>query len=249
MVVYALGVQSYTFRKFKELQTLADSVKAAGLGHIELYGGHLSPDAGAEKVHAGVGVLKRAGFVIDACGIFKLTADEAATRRIFELGKAAGVRAIGGDPDPEAVPLLDRLTEEYRIPVAVHNHGRKHRYGSPEQLEALFKGASPRIGLCLDTAWLLDSGGDPVAAVGRFARRLFGVHLKDFVFGADGSRKDVILGDGGLKLAGFFDTLRAVGFNGYLTIEYEGNADNPLPELKACVARVRPFAEGRREEM
>jgi sugar phosphate isomerase/epimerase len=64
----------------------------------------------------------------------------------------------------------------------VHNHGGKHWLGSSEALSYLFGRSSPRIGLCLDTAWCFDSGEDPLQWTEKFADRLVTVHLKDFVY-------------------------------------------------------------------
>ena len=41
----------------------------------------------------------------------------------------------------------------------------------------VFASTSPRIGLCLDTAWALDAHEDPVAMAGKFADRLYGVQF------------------------------------------------------------------------
>src|SRR5437868_12568251 len=45
------------------------------------------------------------------------------------------------------------------------------------EIEALLEATD--IGLCLDTGHLLAAGGDPVAAVGRWADRINQVHVKD----------------------------------------------------------------------
>ena len=134
---------------------------------------------------------------------------------------------------------MDRLAEEYGVNVAVHNHGRSHQYGRFDQLQAILGRSSRRIGLCLDTAWFLDADCDPLEAADLFQDRLYGVHLKDFVFDSQGGHRDVIIGTGGLDLPGLMRRLRDVGFGGYLSIEYEGDPDNPLPQVIECVQAIR----------
>ena len=64
--------------------------------------------------------------------------------------------------------------------------------------------------------------------------RNFGLHLKDH----DNKRRtDVPYGDptGVLDVAGVLKALEDVKFDGYISIEYEANADNPLPDVSECV--------------
>ena len=106
-------------------------------------------------------------------------------------------------------------------------------------MKEIFKKTGANIGLCLDTAWMLDAGTDPVKAAKMFGERLYGVHLKDFIFSSCGKPQDVVFGEGGLNLEKFFQTLESINFNGYLSIEYEGDPDNPLPKVLECVKKVR----------
>ena len=98
---------------------------------------------------------------------------------------------------------------------------------------------SQRFGVCLDTAWFLDAEEDPLRAIDEFQDRLYGVHLKDFVFNADGKHEDVIIGTGGLDLPKFMKKLQEIDYNGYLSLEYEGDEHNPIPNTVKCVEAVR----------
>jgi sugar phosphate isomerase/epimerase len=49
----------------------------------------------------------------------------------------------------------------------------------------------------------------------------------------------VVVGTGNLDLPGLFKALGKGGFKGQLILEYEGDAKNPVPALKECVAAVR----------
>ena len=164
----------------------------------------------------------------------------------MQFAQLAGLKAISADPDPDPQVCADlqALCEEYDVNLAVHNHGKKHRLGSIASLEDLFGRTSRRFGLCLDTAWMLDAGEDPFEAIERFSGRLYGVHLKDFGYDADGSRHDVIIGEGGLDLPHLMRTLADMNYQGYLSLEYEGDADNPLPNVLKCVEAVRAAIAG-----
>jgi sugar phosphate isomerase/epimerase len=155
----------------------------------------------------------------------------------------AGARVITADFSldriPECFATASRLADRYGINLAIHNHGGRHWLGSRDILAKVFSQTSERIGLCLDTAWALDSGEDPVAMAEAFAGRLYGVHFKDFTFDSARRPHDVVVGTGNLDLAGLLAVLDRSGFDGVPVLEYEGDVDNPVPALSACVAALR----------
>ena len=131
------------------------------------------------------------------------------------------------------------LADRYDIKLAIHNHGGRHWLGSSEALRHVFAETGPRIGLCLDTAWALDAHEDPLGMATEFGTRLYGLHIKDFVFDRAGKPEDVVVGSGNLDLAELRRVLQAVDFVGYAVLEYEGDVDNPVPALTECVKAVR----------
>ena len=80
-------------------------------------------------------------------------------------------------------------------------------------------------------------------AIHLFGNRLYGIHLKDF---AEQKRdaKGVILGRGHLDVVGVYKALKQVSFpaDGALSLEYEENPKNPLPDVKECIAVAREAA-------
>jgi len=237
-----LGVQSYCYRGFKSLDDVVRLMKQSGLTAIELWGGHCDWKA-PEQFGSVIATLKDAGVAIPAIGVNRFANDPGAERNYLEFCKASGAGVISAnfpmDSVPESLRAAERLADEYDVKIAVHNHGGHHWLGSEEALRWLFARTSPRIGLCLDTAWALDARLDPVKAVEVFAERLYGLHLKDFRYRPDRTPEDVIVGSGNLDLKGLFEALRAIDYEGYAVLEYEGDVDNPEPALTKCVEAVR----------
>lgn len=229
-----LGIQSWCFRKYGKVDELLPELKRCGADHLEICPLHfdvMNPDASIDACRA-------AGVTINGCGVNFFGEDEKAARKLFEYAEKAALPALSADFDPARAAEVERLADEYGRKLAVHNHGRKHRLGSVAALEELFNRTSETIGLCLDTAWMLDSGEDPLKVAKRFRDRLYGVHLKDFVFDRAGKPEDVVVGTGNLDLAGLMKYLRDTGFDGYLTLEYEGDVDDPVPALAKCVEAI-----------
>jgi inosose dehydratase len=104
---------------------------------------------------------------------------------------------------------------------------------TPEEIDEFL--ARTDVGLTLDTGHLLLGGGDPVAAISRWAGRINHVHLKDYDHAAiesvqrDGGdlralwagRAFVPLGEGDLDLDGFMAALLGSGYAGWLEIEQD----------------------------
>jgi sugar phosphate isomerase/epimerase len=68
---------------------------------------------------------------------------------------------------------------------------------------------------------------------------LYGVHLKDFVFDEKGNHRDVIIGKGGLDLPLFVEKLKGISFDGYMSLEYEGDEHDPVPSTLECLKEIR----------
>ena len=241
-----LAVQSYCFRGFKDNAEVAEKVKAIGLSRIELCGVHADfndPDCFDEVIDT----YRKAGVEIVSIGVQGFFNQQDKEVNFFEFAKRAGIGIISAsfsaESDPECFRTAEKLADEFDINLAIHNHGGRHWLGSVEMLGAIFKRTSPRIGLMLDTAWALDSHEDPVQMIEKFGDRLYGLHLKDFVFDRSGKQEDVVVGTGNLDLDKTFAALFcSVGFDGEMILEYEGDVDNPVPALSKCVESIKAAA-------
>ncbi|HTL50954.1 MAG TPA: sugar phosphate isomerase/epimerase [Planctomycetota bacterium] len=232
-----MGIQSWCFRSIKTHDGVIDALKQCGVKNIELCGAHYKPEV--ENDHAKiVADYKKKGVTVSSFGVVGIGTDEAKARKVFDFAKAAGFKTISADLAPGGLEVAEKLCKEYNKKIAIHNHGRKHALGSVKALDELFAKASTNVGLCMDTAWMLDSGENPVEIAKKFANRLYGIHLKDFIFKRDGKPEDVVIGQGNLDLKAYIETLLANNFDGYFTLEYEGDVETPIPATKKCVEAV-----------
>jgi sugar phosphate isomerase/epimerase len=237
-----LGVQSYCFRGFKDNQTVAEMVKTCGLSTIELWKGHghFEDVSGYEDV---IATYQDAGVDIVSMGTQTFTGDVKVEQDWFAFITQAGARTITSnfvlDATPESIYKAETMAEMHDVRLGIHNHGGRHWLGTSDMLRYIFDRTGPHVGLCLDTAWAIDSREDPIAMAREFADRLYGVHLKDFVYDPARSPEDVIIGEGNLNLKKFLATLADIGFDGTFVLEYEGDVDDPVPALKQCVDAVR----------
>jgi inosose dehydratase len=235
-----LGIQSYCFREFRTIPSLIGALREVALPVVEIYPGHVDYKGDPVAAAAAFAEIRRSGIEISAYGGVFLKDDEADNRRLLEMCKSNRIPYLTVVAvEPKAVPQLERLAAEYGVRYCLHNHGRGHQFCTIADVTSFLATTSPAFGLCNDTAWFLDAKQDPVAAVDACADRLYGVHFKDFTFDESGKPVDVIVGSGGLDLPRLARRLKEIDFGGYLSLEYEGNPKNPMPEVLACLEAIR----------
>ena len=236
-----LGVAGYSFRKLNVTESIA-AMKLLRLVNAGVYKEHINwetttPDearATAEKYHA-------AGITLTSTGVINLPNDEAKCRRAFENVRAAAVVTMLGKPDPDALPLVEKLVKEYDQKLAIHNHGPEDKlYPSPAHAFAAVKNLDARIGMCIDIGHTMRANADPVAALRQYASRLYDMHMKDSI-AVPGAQKDipVEVGAGRLDIRGVLRALLDINYRGVVSFEYEREAVNPVTGLAESVGFVR----------
>lgn len=238
------GIHSYCFRNFSNAEFACDAL-ALGVDNVSVsnvHGKFQEPD-GFDEI---IAIYRDAGLHISNIGVVQLTGDPAKDRNPFEFARRAGTKILAVNFSPStfetASKLAQELAEEYDVRCGIHNHGGYHWLGNSEILAHVFKNSGPRLGLFLDTAWALAALQNPVEMARKFGDRLFGIHLKDFVFDRNGKPSDVVVGEGGLDLPAFVKAVEEAGFDGSCTLEYEAEPENPLPALQKCAAAIRAVA-------
>ena len=243
---FKMGIQSYSLRDFG-VEAALESTKKLGLKYWESYGGHLGMTSVPKQIEAHKELVKKYGVTVISYGVLGFDENENAAREKFEFAKAMGIVSISADPKPDKVTfdLLDKLVAEYDVAIAIHNHGPGHRYNKISEVEKVVEDRHPKIGACVDTGHYLRSDEDPVEAVQRLGKRVFGCHLKDVkTVEKDGKREKhfKIAGEGDLNVVGLLKALKALNYQYCLALEYEENPKNPVPDLEACLTHVRECA-------
>jgi hypothetical protein len=177
--------------------------------------------------------LEAAGVSLTAYGVVKAKSTDE-WKRIFEFARDMGVQSLTAEPTPEQLADVDKLANEFGIPVALHNHpknSRANEYWGPEQVLEALKGRSNLMGACADTGHWVRSGLDPADALKQLEGRLVSLHLKDLQGG-----RDVPWGTGASNFAGQIAELSRQGFRGSISIEYEHVTPELVDNVAACVA-------------
>ena len=236
---FRMGIQSYSLRNFKLEEALAKT-QSLGLKFWEAYPGHIPVTNDPVKQAEIKVLLAKYDIELRTFGVVDFSKNETDARAKFEFAKAMGIETLSAYPSLDSIDLLDRLTQEYKINIAIHNHGPgDNLYDKIAKGEKAMQGRNVRFGSCNDAGHYLRSGENPVEAARVFGKRVHGVHLKDLKIEANGDQHFTELGKGNLDLTGLLKLLKKNKFRGILSMEYEEHPENPIPYIEECLATVR----------
>lgn len=241
---FTLGIATYSLRELSRAGAIA-AIKALGTSHASVKSFHLPYDATPEELAAGRKAFADAGVEIISGGVIYLhEEDEGHIRRHFEYAKQCGMPMMIIAPTRATLPLIEPMVQEYDIRVAIHNHGPEdEHFPGPSDALAVIGDMDPRIGLCVDVGHTARTGVDVPEALALSGERLFDVHMKDLRDLSDNSTQ-CIVGEGNMPVAAIFKQLAAMNYGGFVNLEYEIDAENPLPGMLRSMAYMRGVLAG-----
>jgi sugar phosphate isomerase/epimerase len=232
-----LGVASYSLRKFTQEKAIA-MAKRVGLEYMCFKSMHLPLSSSVKELQGGAKKVKDAGLVLYGAGVVYMTTREEVDQT-FEYAKNAGMSIIVGVPAHDLLEYTNDKIRQYDIKVAIHNHGPgDDLYPSPGSIYQKIKGLDPRFGICMDIGHTRRIGQDPIEEGEKCFDRLFDIHLKD-VDKAEADGESVEIGRGVIDIPGFLAMLVEKEYQGVVSLEYEKDADDPLPGLAESVGYVK----------
>ncbi len=246
---WQLCVGSYTFRLFTFAEAL-DKVESLGVKYIEM----------ATRQEIGGGIEGTTAYTMDKStqqAILELSAkhgieilsygvitgrDEDEWNAIFKFAKDMGIQTILSEPKPDQLDLVERLADKYEINVAIHNHAVPTQYWKPEFVKEVLEGRSKRMGACADIGHWVRSGLDPLECMKTLEGRIINFHFKDMnQEGLEGH--NVIWGTGVIDVKALMQEMKRQNFKGQITVEYEYNWENNVPEISESLENFRLFTK------
>lgn len=143
----------------------------------------------------------------------------------------------------ETYKFVDELSSYAKskgIKTCTENHG--FEFGSAKIVEEMIKKVNnENFGALVDIGNFMCVDDNPVTAVSRLAKYAFHVHVKDFLFKSGEGLKPggywitttggnylrgTIIGHGNVPVKTCINALKKAGYNGYVSLEYEGREEN-----------------------
>ena len=239
-----LGIASYSLREFP-LDKALEMAKTLRTPYINFKSMHVPYDKTPEELAALRKRIEDEGFKIVGGGTITFNEDtDAGVEKYFAYAKAAGMPTIVCTMPVATLPRVEKFAKQYDIKIAIHNHGTEDKiFPSPYDVLKHVKSMDPRMGLCMDIGHTVRTGTDPVKAVLDVGPRLHDMHAKDL---ADLTKRDsqVAVGEGKIPIASVFRALQTIKYPGYVNLEYEIHAKDPLPGMQISFAHMRGVIAG-----
>ncbi|MEX0928972.1 MAG: sugar phosphate isomerase/epimerase [Balneolales bacterium] len=244
-----LGVATYSLRNFSRPEAI-NMIREIGARYVNIKSFHLPEDGTRDELAAGRKDFEEAGLEITGGGVITLREDnDEHIRARFEYARNSGLPVMVIAPTPQTLPRIEKFVKAYDIKVAIHNHGPEDRYfPSPQDALKHIRDMDPRVGICNDLGHTVRTGQDLMESLVASGERLYDVHLKDL---RDLSDKDsqCVIGEGSMPVADIFYQLAQMNYQGAVSLEYEIEADHPLPGMKQSFSYMRGINDGLNKAM
>jgi sugar phosphate isomerase/epimerase len=242
---WRVSMASYTLRAMTFMEAV-DVVASLGLKYLDVHPSitlskdnkvktnHLLPAELRDQMKK---KLQEAGVKAVGFGVTGVSAKEEDARKLFQFAKDMGIENINCEARPDLFAMLDRLTEEFGVNIALHNHPKPSSYyWDPATVLKSVEGHSKRIGACADVGHWTRSDLVPVECLKKLKGRIICFHFKDVVQAGKGYA-DAPWGTGLCDVKGMLAEVKSQGFKGVFGIEYErGTGQELLDNITKSVA-------------
>lgn len=232
---WTIGPQIYSFNRFTFEQGIKNCQKA-GARHFEIFLGQKLTDKSEARVDPGMSkedkklmrkIMADHGMIPHAVGVC------GSGRREFDFAAEMGIPLINSEPDFNELNDVNKLAEEYKITVGLHNHPKDSRYWDYKIVLEQLKDCGSRIGACADNGHWITSGIDPLEALTALKGKIVSFHMKDR--NQLGSGHDLPFGTGVSRIADTLKLMAEQHFRGPFSIEYEHEWDNNTPLIAQSI--------------
>ena len=239
---FDLGIASYSTRKFSLEETLK-MTKRLDIPKISFKDFHLPMDASDALIASTIAQAESMGIAPYSGGVIYMR-DKAQVDNAFEYARKAKMSMIIGVPEHELLPYVEQKVKQYNIKLAIHNHGPgDKKYPTAESAYLLVKNMDPRMGLCIDIGHTQRLNRRPEKDVLDFFDRVYDIHVKD-VTASNEKGVCTVIGRGVIDFPAFMKVVIKKKYAGTLSLEYEAEADDPLPGMAESFGYIRGFLAG-----
>jgi len=239
---WRLAFQAYTFRAVTFAETM-DRSAAMGVKYVEIFGGQKLKAGSEAKVGVGMSdddiaemkkIAAAAGVKIVNYGVTGIGGNEADARKTFDFAKKVGLETLVSEEHEDRFPMLEKLAEEYKVNIALHNHPQPSYYWDADHVLKAVEGFK-HIGSCSDTGHWMRSGLVPLDCLKKLKGHIVSLHFKDLDKMGAGAH-DVPWGTGAGNAKAMLEEIKSQGFKGVFSIEYESGAGQELVDnVSKCV--------------
>lgn len=235
-----LGLQVWTCRN-QSFEEMVEFTSDHRISRIQIYKTHVDPADSGEVNLAKLKFMQEKG-VVPYSMYDGANGSAEQDREVFELARLYGMEFIVLEPkNQNKWPSLLKLSKEYGIKIAVHNHGRGTVYGDADVVKGLL-GKYEDLGVCLDVGWATAAGYDAAKLFREYGDRVLDIHFKDKRLEGE-EIIDTMPGEGAVNFQGLFKAIAETDWSGTMAIETDSKEFAASPG--SLVERTAAFFEAR----
>jgi len=239
------SVQAWSFNRFSFFEAV-DKVASVGADWIEAYPGQrLSADLpedvkfihgmDPQYIKMAKEKLLASNVRVINYGVVGLPNDEAECRKVFEFAQEMGIECINSEPPEDAFDLIDKLAQEYKINVGIHNHPKPSHYWNPETVLRVVEGRSQYIGANCDIGHWMRSSVQPLDALKMLEGRIRSFHFNDLNEFGVREAHDVVWGTGVGNPAVLLKEIHRQGVQAVFSAEYEHDWETNVHAIRKSI--------------
>ena len=248
LYTYALGVESFTFRKSFPIDVAKtlDTIKMMGFTEIEGSGGQIPPEQFKKLCdERGIGIPSTGASYEE---LIKNPDSVAYKAKIFGskylmcawIPHDKGVLSFeNAKKAAEDFNKAGKYLKEQGLVFCYHAHGYEFQpYENGTLLDYLFKNTNPEyVSFEMDILWMQFGGGDPVSLLKKYGSRWKLMHLKDLrkgvkkdLTGLTSPENDVPLGTGEIDIPAILKEAKKIGIKHYFIEDESNNVIGQVPQ-------------------
>ena len=254
-----VGAQSYSFRDRSLDEAIAAMVEI-GIGHCELYSGHVEPNMrsqggrrGGPEAEARRAKLREwrlstplaefqavrkkfdeAGVVLAAYNLsFRDDFSDDEIERGFEMAKALGVDLMTASSTLTAAKRVAPFADKHRIMVAMHGHSDledPNQFAKPESFEKAMA-MSKYFKINLDIGHFVAANYDPLDYIEKNHAHIPLIHVKDR---KRDQGENTVWGNGDTPIKEVLRLIKSKKYPILANIEYEYRGEDTVAEVRKC---------------
>lgn len=238
---FNIGVAGYTYRDFSIDETL-EALKGMGVHYLSIKDFWLPLDASVEEMAAFK--AKCASYDVDPyiLGPIYMNSEEEVDAA-FAYTARFGVDMFIGVPTYELLDYTAGKVKETGIKVAIHTHGPDNApFPNIKEIVTRVKDPAAGIGCCMDLGHSVRFGDDILSDIATYRDWIYDIHMKDeSAASAEGNTWE--MGRGVMDYREIVTALRAIGYSGKVSLEFEKNSENPTPGVAESIGYFRGICD------
>lgn len=239
-----LGVASYSFREFSRRLAI-QMTRQLNTPLLTIKEFHALYRSTPEELDRAKAEFQKAGIVLTGGGtVYMLKDEDEDIKFYFDYAKRLGLPMMNVGATAQSLVRMEKFAKQYDIKIALHNHGPEDKnFPAPSDALKIIKEMDPRMGLCIDVGHTTRTGKDVLEEIRAAGPRVLDMHIKDLKdLKVSSSQCDV--GDGAMPVVAIFKLLKQVNYQGIVHLEYEINAENPMPGMQRSFSYMRGVIAG-----